>query len=152
VGKWTAVRIYHGLWPLLGKHRVRGPLIPADPALKMGDAIGSYHAALRAGDLNAMLALFDPDGYAREPSGGPDGFFRGAEGIRTFYGDLFASGAGIRLEHCTYTDDGMRGALEYQCTQWGRTPIAPQAGVAVYERGTPGKLKAARIYDDVAPA
>ncbi len=152
IGKWTAVRIYHGLWPVLEQHRVRGPLLPGDPGLKMGGAIGAYHTALRAGDLNAMLALFDAEGYAREPSGGPEGFFRGPGGIRAFYSDLFQSGAGIHLEHCTFTDDGVRGALEYNCVQWGTTPIPPQAGVAVYERGSAGKLIAARIYDDVAPA
>jgi len=152
VGKWTALRIYHGLGPLIGEHRVRPPLLPPDPGLKMGDPIAKYHAALRAGDLEAMVELFDPDGYAREPSGGAEGFFKGTAGVRAFYADLFSGGAGIHLEHCTYTDDGVRGALEYNAVQWGRTPIPPQAGVAVYERGKPGKLKAARIYDDVAPA
>lgn len=151
VGAWTAVRLYHSLWPLLGRHAVRAPLLPADPGLKMGNPIGQYHAALRAGDLAAMLAVFDVDGYAREPSGGPDGFFRGEERLRAFYGDLFSSGAGIALETCTFTDDGVRGALEYNAVQWGRTPILPQAGVAVYERGKQGKLGVARIYDDVAP-
>jgi hypothetical protein len=29
--------------------------------------------------------------------------------------------------------------------------VPPQAGVAVYERGSSGFLAAARIYDDVAP-
>ena len=151
-GAWTSVRIYHGLWPLIGGHRIRGPLVPVDPGLKMGNPIAAYHAALRAGDLEAIVGVFDPQGYAREPSGGPDGFFRGPAGLRQFYGDLFSSGAGIHLEYCTFTDDGVRGALEYQCVAWGRTPVPPQAGVAVYERAKSGKLLAARIYDDIAPA
>ena len=33
----------------------------------------------------------------------------------------------------------------------GKDAIPPQAGVAVYERGTSGRLAAARIYDDVTP-
>jgi SnoaL-like domain len=149
---WNTVRIYHSLWPLTGAHRIRAPLLPVDPSLKMGNPVGQYHAALRAGDLTAILGVFEPLGYAREPSGGPDGYFRGAEGLRAFYGDLFQSGAGIHLEYCTFTDDGVRGALEYQCVAWGRTRVSPQTGVAVYERGKSGKLSAARIYDDIAPA
>ncbi|MHB8487944.1 MAG: hypothetical protein ACYDCS_00845 [Candidatus Dormibacteria bacterium] len=62
-----------------------------------------------------------------------------------------ADGAGISLEHCSLTDDGVAVALEYNCGLWGRTPIPLQAGVAVYKRGTTGRLAAARIYDDVAP-
>ena len=58
---------------------------------------------------------------------------------------------GIPLEHCTLTDDGVRCAIEYNCVRWGVSDILPQAGVAVYERGSSGLLSAARIYDDVEP-
>jgi hypothetical protein len=34
---------------------------------------------------------------------------------------------------------------------WGRTVMAPEAGIAVYVRGDSGKLAAARIYDDTDP-
>ena len=61
---------------------------------------------------------------------------------------LLSSG-GIRLEHCTVTDDGVACALEFNAVQFGPHPLEPQAGVAVYERGPSGRLHAARIYDDV---
>ena len=64
---------------------------------------------------------------------------------------LFANGGGIPLGHCSATDDGARCAVEYNLTRWGRTALPPQAGVAVYERGESGLLRAARIYDDVDP-
>ena len=35
--------------------------------------------------------------------------------------------------------------------RWGKTELPPQAGVAVYVRGSSGKLAAARIYDDADP-
>ena len=35
--------------------------------------------------------------------------------------------------------------------RWGRTELPPQPGVAVYVRGSSGKLAAARIYDDADP-
>jgi hypothetical protein len=33
--------------------------------------------------------------------------------------------------------------------RWGGHELPPQAGFAVYERGTGGLLAAARVYDDV---
>jgi hypothetical protein len=55
------------------------------------------------------------------------------------------------LEHCTATDDGRACALEYNVVRWGRTDLPPEAGIAVYVRGTTGKLAIARIYDDSDP-
>lgn len=143
------VRVYHSTWPLTGRHDVRGPLIPCERDEKVPDVVGEYQRALAAGDLEGVLRCFVAHGYAREPAGGPY-VYRGAERLRYFYGALLASG-GIRLRHCTLTDDGTRCAIEYVADRWGAEPMAPQAGVAVYEREGSGKLLAARIYDDVEP-
>ncbi len=144
------IRVYHSMWPLTGEHRVRPRLLPADPGLHAEGAPGDYQRALAEGDLEAVVATYESDGYAREPSGGAY-LHRGAEGLRQLYAHLFANGGGIPLEHCALTDDGVRCAIEYNCVRWGVTDIAPQAGVAVYERGSGGLLAAARIYDDVEP-
>jgi hypothetical protein len=58
---------------------------------------------------------------------------------------------GIPLEHAAAVDDGTACALEYTLVRWGRTELPPQAGVAVYERDADGRIRAARIYDDVDP-
>jgi hypothetical protein len=146
-----AIRVYHSMWPLTGEHAVRPPLLPADPALQLpGGVVSDYQRALAEGDLAGIVATFEPDGYAREPSGGAY-LHHGSEALREVYAHLFANGGGILLEHCTLTDDGVRCAIEYNCVRWGLTDIPPQAGVAVYERGSSGLLAAARIYDDVAP-
>ena len=144
------IRVYHSMWPLTGEHAVRPPLLPADPELHAEGIVGDYQRALAEGDLRGIVSSFEPDGYAREPSGGAY-LHRGVEGLRTLYEHMFANGGGIPLEHCTLTDDGVRCAVEYNCVRWGVTDIPPQAGVAVYERGTSGLLSAARIYDDVEP-
>ena len=39
--------------------------------------------------------------------------------------------------------------LEYNCVNWGRHPLAPQAGLSVYERGPDCLRAAARLYDDI---
>ena len=145
-----AIRVYHSLWPLTGEHRIRPPLLPEDPSLHAEGAPGDYQRALAEGELEGILATFEPDGYAREPSGAAY-LHRGVEELRELYSHLFANGGGIGLEHCTLTDDGVRCAIEYNCVRWGVTEIPPQAGVAVYERGSSGLLAAARIYDDVEP-
>ena len=145
-----AIRVYHSMWPLTGGHQVREPLLPQDPNIVMPDVVGEYQRALAAGDLEAVLATYEEDAYAREPSGG-EYVYRGKEKLREVYSAQFANGGGIPLEHCTVTDDGVRCAVEYNCVRWGVTEISPQAGVAVYERGKSGRLAGGRIYDDVEP-
>jgi hypothetical protein len=149
-GGVVSLRVYHSLWPLEGHHRVRPPLLHARHDLALPPVVAAYQAALAAGDLDAMLAQFEPDGLVREPSGGAY-VHRGPEGLRRVYAAMFSNGGGIALEHCTATDDGTACALEYSCVGWGRTALPPQAGVAVYQRGPSGKLAQARIYDDVDP-
>jgi hypothetical protein len=144
------IRVYHSTWPLTGEHRVRPPLLPADPNLHVEGTVGDYQRALAEGDLEGILATFEPDGYAREPSGAAY-LHRGIEALRDLYAHMFANSGGIGLDHCTLTDDGVRCVIEYNGVRWGNTEIPPQAGVAVYERGGSGLLAAARIYDDVEP-
>ena len=145
-----AIRVYHSMWPLTGGHRVREPLLPPDPNIVVPDVVDEYQRALAAGDLEAVLATYEEDAYAREPSGG-EYVYRGKEKLREVYSAQFANGGGIPLEHCTLTDDGVRCAIEFNAVRWGVTDKPPQAGVAVYERGSGGLLSGGRIYDDVDP-
>jgi len=144
------VRVYHSMWPLTGGHRVRERLLPPDPNIVVPDVVGEYQRALAVGDLEAVLAAYEEDAYVREPSGG-EYVYRGKERLREVYSSQFANGGGVGLEHCTFTDDGVRCAIEYNCVRWGVADIPPQAGVAVYERGSRGRLAGGRIYDDVEP-
>jgi hypothetical protein len=144
------LRIYFSNWPLAGRHAGRSPVLQADPSLHESDVVGDYQRALAAGDVGAIVAAFEPDGYAREPAGGLD-VHRGHDGLRSFYERLFSNGGGIPLEHCAVIDDGRACALEYNVVRWGSTALAPSAGVAAYVRGPSGRLAAARIYDDVDP-
>jgi hypothetical protein len=149
--KLVRARIYHSLWPLYGAHERRAPALPPDPelALRPDDVVAVYQHALARGDVEAVLATFEPDATVREPSGGA---FTHAteEARRAFYGAILADG-GIPLEHCAAVDDDEACAIEYLVTRWGKTALPPQPGVAVYVRGPRGKLVAARIYDDVRP-
>jgi hypothetical protein len=147
-GRLEELRIYFSSWPLTRRHANRPPLLQRDPALRESDVVAAYQRALAAGDLDAVLAAFEPDAYAREPAGAEH---RGRDGLRAFYELLFSNDGGIPLEHCALIDDGRSCALEYNVVRWGRTELPPEAGVAVYVRGQSGKLAAARIYDDADP-
>jgi hypothetical protein len=149
-GLLDELRIYYSTWPLTGRHANRPPLLQRDPGLRESDVVADYQRALAAGDVDAVVAAFEPDGYAREPAGG-EYIHRGPDGLRAFYEQLFSNGGGIPLEHCALADDGRACALEYNVVWWGKTELPPQAGVAVYVRGQSGKLAAARIYDDADP-
>ncbi len=143
------VRVYHSLWPLYGAHGLRGPLLPARDDLRPEGIVGVYQDALARGDVDAVLATFEPDAVVREPSGGAY-TYRDPEARRRFYGAILAGG-GIALEHCSMIDDGKTCALEYIVRRWGGHDLPAQSGVAVYVRGPSGLLAAARLYDDVSP-
>jgi hypothetical protein len=149
-GRIDELRMYYSSWPLTGRHANRPPVLQPDPELHESDVVGEYQAALAVGDVEAIVAAFEPGGYAREPAGGQY-VHKGPDGLRAFYERLFSNGGGIPLEHCAIIDDGRACAFEYNVVRWGKTELPPEAGIAVYVRGKSGKLAAARIYDDVDP-
>ena len=140
------LRLYFSSWPLTGGHAIRPPLLQADPEAAAPDIVGDYLRSLAVGDADAVVAAFEPDGSMREPAGD---VHRGTDALRALYTRFFSNGGGIPLEHCALWDDGRSCALEYNVVAWGRTELAPQAGIAVYARGDSGKLASARVYDDV---
>ena len=144
------LRLYFSTWPLTGRHANRPPLLQPEPDLHAADVVGEYQRALMSGDVDAILATFEPDGSMREPAGGAH-VHRGTDELRALYELFFSNGGGIPLEHCTVTDDGRACALEYNVVAWGRSELPPEAGIAVYVRGDSGRLTAARVYDDSDP-
>jgi len=141
-------RTYCSQWPVDERRHVRPPILEPGPA-HPGDVVGRYQDAVAAGDTEAVLSTFAPDGYFRGPFG-PHAH-RGADELRSFFTRCFSAGGGIGLQHCALTDDGVRCALEYNCVRWGSHDLPPQAGLGVYERGQDGLLAAARVYDDIEP-
>ena len=145
------LRVYYSTWPLTGRHANRPPLLQPGEDLREPDFLAEYQSALASGDLVAIVAMFEPEGFAREPAG-VSFIHRGPEELRRFYESLFSNGGGIPLEHCGLIQNERACALEYNVVRWGRTELLPpEAGIAVYVRGESGKLAAARIYDDADP-
>ena len=149
-GRINEVRVYFTTQPLTGRHANRPPLLQPDPELPVSDAAAAYVRAFAAGDVDAVVAAFEPDGYAREPAGGRH-VHSGPDGLRRYYERLFCDGVGIPLETCALVDDGRVAALEYNVVQGSGTRQALQAGVVMFAGGRSGKLAAVRVYDDTEP-
>jgi hypothetical protein len=144
------LRLYFSSWPLTGTHAIRPPLLQPDPGLREPDVVGEYQRALASGDVDAVVAAFEPDGCMREPAGAAY-LHCGLDELRALYKSFFSNGGGIPLERCAIADDGRSCALEYNVVAWGATELPPQAGIAVYGRGDSGKLAFVRVYDDADP-
>jgi hypothetical protein len=148
-GRIVELRIYYGTWPWPGRHCSRPPLLQPDPGIQLPDVVGEYQRALATGDVAASVAVFEPDAHVREPAGAY--VHRGRAALTALHERFFSTGGGVLLEHCAATDNGRSLALESNVVRWGETELPPAAGLAVYVRGSSGKLAAARIYDDLEP-
>jgi SnoaL-like protein len=149
-GQIEEIRVYHSNRPVTGRHTQRPPLMQLDPDVRCPDVVADFERALAAGDVDAVVATFEPDGYARAP-GSDDEIHGGPDDLRAFYGRQFSAGGGVEHELCTYVGDERTGALEYNVVRWGSAELLPQAGIAIFVQGASGKLAAVRAYDDVEP-
>ena len=140
-------RTYCSQWPVDGRRHLRAPVLKPGQD-QPGDVVARYQVALAAGDAEAIVGTFAPDGYFRGPIG-PHDTYRGAAELQSLFSARFSAGGGIGVEQCSVTDDGVRCAVEYNCVRWGSHDLTPQAGIGIYERDSDGLLAAARIYDDI---
>jgi hypothetical protein len=145
-GRLVELRLYHSVWALTRNHLHRVPLLQHDPRLVVDGVVAEFQRALREGDVAAIVATFEDDGYVREPAGEPY-VHRGADELVAFFSRWLARG-GIVLEHCALVDDGRARALEYNVVGWADAELPPQAGVSVFVGGRTGRLAAVRLYDD----
>ena len=63
-------RTYCSQFPVDRRRHLRPPILGPGSA-HPGDVIARYQVALEAGDAEAIVELFAPDGYLREPIGSP---------------------------------------------------------------------------------
>ena len=120
-------RTYCSQVPVDGQRHVRPPILEPGAA-HAGDVVARYQDALDAGNAEAIVDTFAPDGYFREPIG-PHNIHRGIPTLHSFFTMRFSAGGGIGLQYCTVTDDGVRCALEYNCVRWGSHDLPAQAGI-----------------------
>ncbi len=149
------VRLYYSTKPIKGTHAVRSPVLPQDDQVLVPPPVAAHLEALSRGNVAAVVASFENGGSVRDPEGGSHHKTEDGGGtLHRFYEQLLgagggADGAGIELLKGARADDGRTCALEYTVVRVGGKSVPPQAGLAVYERGESGLLRAARIYEDV---
>jgi hypothetical protein len=144
------MRLYYSTRPINGSHAVRSPLLPQDDEIAVPPPIAAHLAALGKADVAAIVASFEIGGTVRNPAG--EVFTREEDGgtLQKFYERLFGngSGGGVEVLNGGRADDGSTCALEYTIVKVHGKGVPAQAGLAVYERGESGLLKAARVYED----
>jgi hypothetical protein len=143
------MRLYYSTRPINGSHAIRSPLLPQDDEIAVPPPVAAHLAALGKGDVAAIVASFEVGGTMRSPAG--ESYTRDADGgpLQVFYQKLFGTtGGGVEVLNGGRADDGSTCALEYTIVKVHGKGVSPQAGLAVYERGESGLLKAARVYED----
>ena len=67
---WNWIRVYHSTWPLNGKHLLRPPILEPSDDLEEPEIIRQYMDAIGPNaSAEAVLHLFETNGYVRKPSG-----------------------------------------------------------------------------------
>ena len=147
------LRLYYSTAPIKGTHAVRSPLLPKDDEVAVPPPVAAQLGALARGDVGAIVASFENGGTLRDAAG--QTYAKGEDGgaLRSYYEKLFSvegrPGPGIEVLKGARADDGSLCALEYTVVRVRGKAVAPQAGLAVYERGESGLLRSVRVYEDV---
>jgi hypothetical protein len=141
------LRLYYSTRPIRGTHAVRSPLLPKDDEVAVPPPVAAHLEALAKGNLDTLVASFESGGILRDASGR---IYSKEEGtLRAFYERVLGGGSGYEVLKGARADDGRTCALEYTVVRVRGKAVSPQAGLAVYERGESGLLRAVRIYEDV---
>lgn len=102
-------------------------------------AAAEYVAAVNAGDLERLQALFSPDAVLEHPAG----LFSGSASISSFYRESVL-GLGTTLTAVSTTGDGRRCAVEVV----GRSPLGEEVVHAcdVFDVDDAGRIVSMRVY------
>jgi hypothetical protein len=134
--------------------RVRsGPVPPRTPLvgddfLALPPPVAAHVDAVARGDVPATVAAFEVGGTVRGADGITHAKVDAGGPLKAYYERLLAGG-GTALRTHGRADDGSTSVLEYSVVRSHGKDVAPQPGLAVYERGDSGLLRTVRIYDDV---
>jgi len=148
------LRLYYSTAPIHGTHAVRAPLLPQDDEVAVPPPVAAHLDALARGDLEAAVASFQHGGTVRDPAGATHSRGDAGGALRAYYANVFRGpaadgrGAGVDILKGARADDGRTCALEYTVVRVHGKDVPPQAGLAVYERGESGLLRALRVYEE----
>ena len=154
-GREVEIRLYYSTKPIKGTRAIRSPLLPQDDDIAVPVQVAAQLDALSRGDVAAVMASFENGATLRDAAGNTYSKNEDGGSLRKFYAKMCPSigpgphGAGVEVLKGARADDGCICALEYTVVRVRGKNVAPQAGLAVYERGETGLLRAVRVYEDV---
>jgi hypothetical protein len=126
----------------------RGAL-PTDDQIVLPPPVAAHLDALLRGDVEAVVACFEHGGTVRGADGETRAKLDDGGPLREYYARILAGGGGLEVLKSARADDGSTCALEYNVIRIPGRTIAPEPGLAVYERGESGLLRTVRVYDDI---
>jgi hypothetical protein len=145
------LRLYYSTKPIKGTRAVRSPILPQNDEVAVPPPVAAHLDSLAKADVRGIVASFEIGGTVRDAGG--QTHTKTAEGgaLEEYYKKLFSPSAkgGLEVLKGARADDGSTCALEYTVVRVHGKNVPPQAGLAVYERGESGLLKAVRGYEDV---
>jgi hypothetical protein len=148
------LRVYHSTHAIRVDVAGRQPLLDPDEESAVPPPVAAYIDALARGDLEAVVSSFE-DGTALRDGRGRSYVKHEAGGtLRAYYEEGLVdagkgSRGGTRLVTNARADDGRTCALEYTVVCVRGDAVPPRPGLAVFERGESGLLRALRVYEDV---
>ncbi len=150
-GREVEIRLYYATGPVQKRKRVpRSPLVPENNELSVPLPVSAHIAAVERGDLDAAIGSFEEGGTLQDPLG--QKFTKGGhDTLRAFYEATFSPLAGGNRRNTAAirkggrADDGRTCVLEYTAV---RASGDERPGLAAYELGENGLLRAVRIYED----
>lgn len=141
------LRVYHSR-RLLGQAEPRARLVPTVADLTLPKLVNDNLDALRAGAVDAALETFESDGHLVDGAGRVHA--KGDGTLRSALARMVGAGQspGFDVQRGGYADGGRTCALEYTLVRLAGKDVPPSGGLAIYERGDNGLIRALRFYDD----
>ncbi len=148
-GREVEIRLYYSTSALQKKCPARSPLVPLNDELSVPPPVAAHIAALGRGDTDAAMASFESGGMLQDSSG--QTFVKGEpDTLRAHYQAAFSSSGSVKrnvviIHKGGRADDGRTCALEYTAVRGSNDQ---RSGLASYELGENGLLRAVRCYED----
>jgi hypothetical protein len=148
-GRIDELRLYYAGRPPAVRQPGRPPLLQPDPGLREPEAVSAYVRGFNAGDVDAVVAAFEPEGSVREATDDRHVHSGPAE-LRSYHERMLSDVDGVLIEPCTLVDDGRACALEYNLAPRAVPHLPAQAAACVFVLGQRGQVAALRVFDDAA--
>lgn len=150
-GRELIVRVYFDARHIGGRRAVRTPLVPGDAKVSVPPAVAAHLQALDRGDLDGVIATFEPGAAVRDPRGCLHAREESTRAMWRYYKAIFdATSRGVTWHPGGQADDGRTCAIEVTVDGSASVNADGHPGLAVYEIGDSGLLRALRLYEEHA--